>query len=303
MNAEPEANTDTPPSVSAADAADAVSPTPTPPLGVVVHSLPCIKCWYDLRTLSKRDRCPECGTPVSRTVRSLFASDHRYLRRVRAKLDLAYLALPVGVGVMAAVSFASTFLGVFGWSSYLVPLALIPLPMVMAAFGLVGFVRLEDRLPRRIEHPGHEPSPAWAVWLTVACMTLFIASVVLVSMPALEGFSAFPIMLGILTPVLWTARNAVLAPHLKRLSRRLGVRHRPMLSVYIALAAMVATFFTIMGFMSRSFASLLLLPVAAGLALWAIAHLMHTIGMCRRRIDAVLRFRASMGKIRPRSAG
>ena len=58
------------------------------PATPIAEDRPCIKCSYNLKGLTSRDRCPECGTPVRARVASvrqsgMIEADPAYVRQVR----------------------------------------------------------------------------------------------------------------------------------------------------------------------------------------------------------------------------
>lgn len=59
------------------------------------EDLPCIRCGYNLRELSPDGRCPECGTPIHRSIHGdlLSAADPAWLTRVSRGLTLVYAAV------------------------------------------------------------------------------------------------------------------------------------------------------------------------------------------------------------------
>src|SRR5262245_41648611 len=85
---------------------DAASPAPAPvgapsepPSGMIGTDKPCLSCGYNLRGLSSAMQCPECGTPVERSLRGnvLEYASAEY------RLDLERGALIVELGVVAKV--------------------------------------------------------------------------------------------------------------------------------------------------------------------------------------------------------
>jgi hypothetical protein len=66
----------------------------------------CISCGYNLRLLEKDGRCPECGTPVERSLHgdALLYSSPGYLRRLRQGVQLIYWGLiaRIAVGLVSA---------------------------------------------------------------------------------------------------------------------------------------------------------------------------------------------------------
>ena len=67
----------------------------------IEHDLPCIQCGYNLRTQLMGGSCPECGTPVSRSVRTdqLHQSDISWLTSLRIG------AMVMFTGVFAIIVF------------------------------------------------------------------------------------------------------------------------------------------------------------------------------------------------------
>lgn len=281
--------------------------TPPPDPTTVVHSLPCIKCWYDLRTLDLTARCPECGTPVSKTKRSLFASDPDYLTSLRRKL--------VGLEALWTVNFLIVITLPFSMSRELHPLVFgdvrIPFAFLLAVVFMVRGAALfcqvitpEGRLPRTERVPYRWVAVAfnWACGIAAAFTTGAAALAVAHARANLNS-----VVLGgvCATALLLLLRNIALAPHLRRMSRRLSIHVRwgtPWL-----LPALGAASYGV------GVCSLLLLGqyFASTDTLMAIGMIMFFIGSCsalgvvskvRRRIRDVLRFRESHGKVRPRHA-
>lgn len=60
-------------------------------------SLACMSCRYDLRDLATTDVCPECSTPVARTLGSLHAAPLASVVRIRSGLRLMCVAIPFGI--------------------------------------------------------------------------------------------------------------------------------------------------------------------------------------------------------------
>ncbi len=72
----------------------------------VPDGITCLRCGYDLRTLSSTADCPECGTPIKRSLSRglLVHSDPKWLRQVTgglAMLVAAMLIVPFGIWIHA----------------------------------------------------------------------------------------------------------------------------------------------------------------------------------------------------------
>jgi hypothetical protein len=79
----------------------------------ITHDLPCLKCQYNLRTLSPDGRCPECGTPVAQTLAFQNVGDFRRLFRGTFLLWLlpAMKLAVVGLFVLAELSHSGDIAG------------------------------------------------------------------------------------------------------------------------------------------------------------------------------------------------
>jgi len=82
-----------------------VEPTPTPVR--LTHALPCVSCGYDLRGLAIEGSCPECGTPIERSLRGdlLRFSDPRWVTAVAH--GMGWLIFAVVLTILLGVVFES----------------------------------------------------------------------------------------------------------------------------------------------------------------------------------------------------
>jgi hypothetical protein len=73
--------------------------------GVLGDDLPCVKCRYNLRSLAREGRCPECGTAVGESVRYAGLDFSRLMRGLRLLALLPVLkVLVVGIYFVEVVS-------------------------------------------------------------------------------------------------------------------------------------------------------------------------------------------------------
>jgi len=125
--------------------------------GRVAGDLACRQCGYNLRTLHKGAKCPECGMPVEQSWRGdwLVYSDPAWLAKLAQGLELVFWAM--------AVPFILLILGMIGaiLSGIRVPgpgadvVVLLVVVAFLATAGvllLIGFWRLTTPEPDRTEH-------------------------------------------------------------------------------------------------------------------------------------------------------
>lgn len=284
-------------------------PVDTPPHSPseIDHSLPCVKCWYDLRSLSTLDRCPECGTPVSRTSRSLFASSPEYLASLRRKIAwlegiwTANFVLIVAVPILLESSLGGVRYG--GLRTGHLLLLVIPL-LVHAAVLLNEIITPQGRLPQ-VEHVPRRTLAAAFNW-TFGIVTAFsVGAAAFAAAHRVDVFDLIALWGAVAAALLLAVRNLVLAPHLRRMAKRLGVRFRwgtPWLYPAIGVACLGA---------SAASEVYLWDNLAAVQAIRTVTVVMLFIGLCavlgevskiRRRVRDVVRFRDSSGKVRPHHA-
>lgn len=134
----------------------------------------CITCGYNLRTLPVASVCPECATPVLRSLRpdDLRFADPRYLRRVRRGVALL---LTAALGVLATVLLAQVLMPVMavklsfapgrslGWA--VVALASLGTLITLFVFWCIGvfLVTAQDPYPRA------KPESRVAAYLARVC--------------------------------------------------------------------------------------------------------------------------------------
>jgi len=90
-----------------------------PPAAAATDVAACLRCGYALRGLAPDGMCPECGTPIERSLRGNFLvySDPAYVRWLHAGSVLIEAALAARVLLIGALLAAQVAAGATGWSS------------------------------------------------------------------------------------------------------------------------------------------------------------------------------------------
>lgn len=143
------------PASPAPDAPPVVSPAPEsePPRepDLATEDVHCINCGYNLHRLEKDGRCPECGTPIERSMRGnvLVYSSPEFLRRLRLGIQIifwgligraAILALGIVGGIAMAIVMATRGWGSMGEGiAVLVQIALIAIDVLVGAAIVLGW--------------------------------------------------------------------------------------------------------------------------------------------------------------------
>jgi hypothetical protein len=137
--------------------ADATSDSPRPLASVSLASrltgeLPCVSCRYDLRGLSVRDVCPECGTAVRATILAAVDPYAQVLRPIRApRLVAAGLLLWIGAALVAAllvwISRLMPFVSDAGVASPPWLVTIIPALIMLSAIGALALVAPHASIP------------------------------------------------------------------------------------------------------------------------------------------------------------
>lgn len=192
---------------------------------VIEHSTPCIRCWYDLRSLSTRERCPECGTPVSRTLRSLFGSSPEHLSRLHTSivwLESIALALFVIVTSWFLLTQSRGGGGRLHPMDHLLFLA-VPLIVHVAPL-LVRMCVAEGRVPRleRVRGARWRTHLSWS--FSYAAALLFGIVALAMTIGARTDLRQTALWFAPVVTLLWFGRNLVLSFQVARLKKRLGLR-------------------------------------------------------------------------------
>ncbi len=86
---------------------------------VVADDRPCLVCGYNLRAIARGGKCPECGTPVERSLQGdlLKYSSPEYVATLRRGITLVELAIGLGIlfalGIIVAGVIAAMGNGMF----------------------------------------------------------------------------------------------------------------------------------------------------------------------------------------------
>lgn len=127
--------------------------------------LPCARCRYDLRGLSIRSVCPECGTPVQATLLTVVDPHASELQPIRHPLLTGMGVLLWGFCPVAAAAVAwGVRLAEFGWDripSFGVRAA-VPAFAAMSGVGALAIIRPHS--------PGRQP---WSIWSALLGILLY----------------------------------------------------------------------------------------------------------------------------------
>lgn len=198
----------------------------TPPpitAGAVSHRIagpmPCVQCHYDLRNLGAEQPCPECGTPVARTLASPAAASSADLLRLRRGLSLIAIAMIAGTAWLMIGQFFVLILafGSMGGTGSSVPvlviMSIVPAVSIMLAIlSAFGWSRITMSITSM--HADRARTAAAVRRLAWAFAVLYVCSGAgLIAMQLLGAISAEASVAGvgivIATFAVWTARTAL----------------------------------------------------------------------------------------------
>jgi hypothetical protein len=197
--------------------------------GHVARDLPCIVCSYNLRTLHLAGVCPECGTPVNRTVVWHDTEPRRWLKTVAS----GFTTCAFGVGGAVVVGFVIVVAARAGAPSLLPALLLLLLIAVFLAIlvplGLMEITAPSPLLRFRREGLTARRLVRWCLWLPLlltpplglsACFGLPLGPVGMVAEVSAVAagaclFALFPALAGHIEALMKT----VGAPRVARLAR------------------------------------------------------------------------------------
>lgn len=295
------------PALSAPEPGGSRVATPSQTPREINGSLPCIKCWYDLRSLSTLDRCPECGTPISRTVRSLFASSPEYLAALRQRIAWLEAIWTANFILILAVPvfLESRFGGVAYGGLRAGHLLLLVIPLLVRSTVLLNEVILpEGRLARLERVPGRALASA-INWMFGIVAGFSVGAASFAAAHRADVFSVIVLWGAISSAFLLVLRNCALAPHLRRLARRLGVRVRwgtPWLYPALGVAFLGISVACEAWRVSNHPFVQAIRTVTVVMLFIGLCAVLGEVSKIRRRLRDVMRFRESNGKSRPHLA-
>ena len=144
--------------------------------GRLAYALPCRHCGYELRGLSPTGMCPECGTPIERSLRRNFLqfSDPPWVKRLATGASVIAWGILVGIG-LAFVGGGLEGAGVVGAA-----IALSLVPGIMHLIGTWMLTTPEPGAELGGEDPRSRGLARWAVAVSVVA-SLTAAGVVFAS--------------------------------------------------------------------------------------------------------------------------
>jgi len=139
-------------------------------------SYPCIRCGYDLKGLDASGTCPECGTPISDSIRSdrLVFANPAFVRRLRSGALTLLLTLVTGA-VILVLSILSGILMILAGPFWL----LLPLVVLLHLAGWWVFASPEPHAPARQGEPKRKK-------LRSVSVVSFLGLLLFVGLPALR---------------------------------------------------------------------------------------------------------------------
>lgn len=114
--------------------------------GVIESDLPCRSCGYNLRGLFDGGRCPECDTPIDRSMRGdlLRYSDPRWVRTIARGLRIINIAVVLGLISIIGLAILARSLGL----TWLIPTTVLTVGAVMT----IGVWLATEREPAAAEN-------------------------------------------------------------------------------------------------------------------------------------------------------
>jgi hypothetical protein len=145
------------------------------PAGRVAVDLPCHRCGYNLRTLERWGRCPECGQFVRESLNMWFTGEPPWLARVAEGAALLTLALALLVLVILGTAIQTWGHGGPGWA-----VALAVLGVLGLTAGILGAPLLT--MPPPVRAYDRELFGRWSPRRLVrACLVGMVASLALLA--------------------------------------------------------------------------------------------------------------------------
>lgn len=140
------------------------------------QALRCVTCGYDLRGLDADGSCPECGTPISNSIRSdrLVFANPAFVRRLRSGALTLLLTLVTGA-VIVVLSILSGILMILAGPFWL----LLPLVVLLHLAGWWVFASPEPHAPARRQEPKRKK-------LRSVSVVSFLGLLLFVGIPALR---------------------------------------------------------------------------------------------------------------------
>ncbi len=212
----------------------------------------CIVCHYNLRTLSARQRCPECAQPV---VHSLYRLELEYAPEEWARNLANGAGMLSAAGAMASLGLVLSFLRELPFAPISAVLVGVIAPII-AAIGLYTLTSSDPRPPRKPEGLSFRRAARWSVPCGVIMIGATLRSPTV--LPAVAMACATGTVLALLLAHTMLLLRRAHSPNLAKLAKVLAIS-------VASLAAMASVYILWVGtHLLRVLAQAACLIVAAG---------------------------------------
>lgn len=194
----------------------------------------CLNCGYDLAGLSAEDRCPECGSPVERSLRGamLIYSSPEYLKKLHTGLFLIQLGIILTVLLTVVGAFVGIFAAAAGFGAApggggaAAGTAVNAFTLASSLLGIgVAFVSLAGWWLFTTPDPAlsqQETGKSARLWVRGAVVARAAMSVVQLVAPfALAALPFVAILLGLVGAIVWAVQFFAAMLYLRWLAPRL----------------------------------------------------------------------------------
>jgi hypothetical protein len=217
--------------------------------GRVAEDLSCVECGYNLRTLEWGSRCPECATPILRSLRLnwLLVADPKWLRKIAG--GLRQLVRMTGFALACVIA----AIVLFPFAMLISPWPFLP-PIVVGVLSLVAFCYMGINVVEGVwrftaQQPASGEPADLRLRLLIRLMTAITVATAAITMGLLwnRADKGTLFLAGVCSLSCYLCCHVAVLAYLRRLALRMSAYKEARMALLLAIAFVVGIALTLVG--------------------------------------------------------